>query len=530
MQSRADLRGAAGNAATAPAGARHAAPAPLALRVTGISKSFPGVRALSNVDFDLQSGEVHGFVGANGAGKSTLIRILTGAETADTGRIAFPEAEAAQGGAAQAGQQIASIYQELTIVPEMTVLSNAFLGNMPGQFGLVKRRAMLNRFAALCQSVGASLPPLARAGSLSVADQQLVEILRAVLSEKRILIMDEPTAPLGPHECQKLYDLIGKLRADGVSILFVSHDLDEVMRLCDRISVMRDGHCVAGAATGDWTKERLVAAMLGDVKIEHGRKSRFAQGREILRVEGLTVPGRVHDMGFCLHRGEILGIAGLVGSGRTELLRALAGADGQPQGRMTVHGAQQRLPATVREAMALGIVMVPEDRKGQGLVLQQSGAGNLVLPDLASDAPTAVVSRDRRRRRTADLARRMGLDPDRLADRALNLSGGNQQKLVLGKWLNLGPGILLLDEPTRGIDLGAKQEIFRSIRDLSDTGMGVILVSSDIEEVIEHSDRVLVMAAGRHLVTLNTAQANMETILGHIFAVNDGPAKQETEQ
>jgi ABC-type sugar transport system ATPase subunit len=513
-----------------PIAAEKAGAAALALRAVAVSKAFPGVLALAGVNFDLRRGEVHGLVGANGAGKSTFIRILTRAEMLDEGAIELPLADAPKGYESDRGGQIASIYQELTVIPEMTVLSNAFIGNMPARAGIANRAEMLRRFEEISSSIGISLPPKARAGRLSIADQQLIEILRAILSRKQIIIMDEPTAPLGPKECEKLYELIGRLRSEGVSIIYVSHNLDEVLRLCDRISVMREGRLIATRLSSEWTKETLVGAMLGDVKIVPGRKAAAAIREELLSVQGLSAPGRVHDMSFVLRQGEILGIAGLVGSGRTEVLRALAGADAGAKGRIILNGRTRPLPASVREAIGLGIVMAPEDRKGQGLVLKQSGRTNLILPDMNSDAKAAVINRRRRHERALRLARAMGFDAARLDAPALNLSGGNQQKLVLGKWLNRNPQILLLDEPTRGIDLGSKQEIFRTIRILGDQGMGVMLVSSDLEEVIEHSDRVLVMAGGRALAILDAAEATLEAILGRIFAVEERTGTREDQQ
>jgi ABC-type sugar transport system ATPase subunit len=357
------------------------------------------------------------------------------------------------------------------------------------------------------------------AGTLSVANQQMIEILRAVQTDQNVLIMDEPTAPLGPYERARLYDLISRLKESGVAIIFISHDLDEVLQLSDRVSVMREGLLVETRTAAKWTKDTLVQAMLGDVQIVPGKKRTQASEQELLHVSNLGLPGRLSDLSFGLHEGEILGIAGLVGAGRTEVLRSIAGAEPSSEGSMRFAGADCSWPRTVREAIGRGIVLAPEDRKRQGLVLSRSSLSNLMLADLYAVAAGFVIDRRKTRTRGETLARQLGFNAERLDTEALNLSGGNQQKLVLGKWLNRKPKILLLDEPTRGIDLGAKQEIFQAIRRLSDEGMGVILVSSDLEEVVEHSDRVLVMARGRQIEILDGHDATVERILNLIFAV-----------
>lgn len=496
----------------------------VAIRVRKVSKLFPGVQALRSVSFELATGEVHGLVGANGAGKSTLIRMLSGASTPDTGEIEVrgrpiffedPRAQRSNG--------IAAIYQELTIVPEMTALSNVFLGAVPHRFMITDRRKMERRFTELAEWMGLKISPYAKAGSLSVANQQMLEIMRAVQAEHSVIIMDEPTAPLGPFERARLYDLIGRLRANGVSIIFISHDLDEVLRLCGRVSVMRDGQLIATRLSSKWDKDSLVQAMLGDIQVVPGVRRDMGGAPEVLGVKGLGLPGRVFDISLSLHSGEVFGIAGLVGAGRTEVLRSIAGLEPSSEGRMTLDGREVAWPRTVREAIARGIVLAPEDRKRQGLVLSRSAEANLMLADLNGTARGARIDNRLRRERATALARDFGFDPARLDADALHLSGGNQQKLVLGKWLNRKPRILLLDEPTRGIDLGAKQEIFRTIRRLSDEGMAVILVSSDLEEVVEHSDRVLVMARGRPIGLLSGQEATVERILNLIFEVEERP-------
>jgi ABC-type sugar transport system ATPase subunit len=509
-----------------PADASAPEAAPVAVRLRHVSKSFPGVQALRDVSFDLLAGEVHGLVGANGAGKSTMIRMLSGASTPDSGEIEV-------GGAPLLNDDprhlraagISAIYQELTIIPQMTALSNAFLGAAPSCWGFTDLGRMRARYAELSLWMGVAISPSAKAGALPIASQQMLEIMRAVLADGRVLIMDEPTAPLGPFERERLYDLIGRLRARGVAIIFISHDLDEVLRLCDRISVMRDGRLVTTRPASSWSKDCLVQTMLGDTNIERA-PPRAAQKRPpMMSVQRLTVPDRVADISFDLAAGEVLGIAGLVGAGRSEVLRAIAGAELGSSGYLELDGAVLPWPQDVRSAIVRGIVMAPEDRKRQGLVLTRSALANLVLADLGAVARGPLIDGKLRRRVGEDLARGLGFNPVRLDAEALTLSGGNQQKLVIGKWLHRKPRVLLLDEPTRGIDLGAKQEIFQAIRRLRDQGMSVILVSSDLEEVVEHSDRVVVMARGRQIATLEAAEASVERILNLIFAVERRPSE-----
>jgi ABC-type sugar transport system ATPase subunit len=494
----------------------------VAIRVRNVSKSFPGVQALRSVNFELLTGEVHGLVGANGAGKSTFIRVLSGASQPDTGEIEVQGSPLLfEDPRRQRSAGIAAIYQELTIIPEMSVLSNAFLGNVPHRLFLTDKRRMERRFLALSNWMGLHIPPHVNAGTLSVASQQMLEILRAVQTDQNVLIMDEPTAPLGPNERAKLYGLVGRLKETGVAIIFISHDLDEVLKVSDRVSVMREGRLIESRTAAKWSKDTLVQAMLGDVQIVPGMKRSHAAAEELLHVGNLSLPGRLSGLSFGLQRGEILGIAGLVGAGRTEVLRCIAGAEPSVKGSMRFGGVDCVWPRTIREAIARGIVLAPEDRKIQGLVLSRSSLSNLMLADLHAVASGSIIDRKKMRAGGGALARQTGFDPQRLDTDALNLSGGNQQKLVLGKWLNRRPKVLLLDEPTRGIDLGAKQEIFQAIRRLSDEGMGVILVSSDLEEVVEHSDRVLVMARGRQIELLDGQEATVERILNLIFAVEN---------
>jgi ABC-type sugar transport system ATPase subunit len=507
-----------------PIGNKRVSESTLAIRVRNVSKSFPGVQALRKVSFVLETGEVHGLIGANGAGKSTFIRMLSGASTPDTGDIEVQGLPISfEDPRAQRDNGIAAIYQELTIIPEMSALSNVFLGEVPNRWFIVDRRGMEKRFRELAQWMGVKISPHAKANTLSVANQQMLEIMRAVHAEHDVIIMDEPTAPLGPFERSRLYELIGRLKENNVSVIFISHDLDEVLRLCDRVSVMRDGQLIETRPSAAWTKDTLVKSMLGDIQIVAGRKRERQQVKELLRVENLSLPGKASGISFELGESDVLGIAGLVGAGRTEVLRSVAGLEPLAEGRMAIDGQECRWPRSVRDAIESGIALAPEDRKREGLVLSRSALSNLLLADIGSVSKGPVISPAARRATATMLAKQIGFDPKRLDTDALHLSGGNQQKLVIGKWLHRRPRILLLDEPTRGIDLGAKQEIFQTIRALSDEGMGVVLVSSDLEEVVEHSDRILVMARGKQIATLDGHEASVERILNLIFAVENRP-------
>ena len=499
----------------------------VALRARGIHKSFPGVRALRDVDFDLRAGEVHGLVGENGAGKSTLAKIITGAYDADAGRVDAHGHEVRRGdlrGRRRAG--IAAIYQELTIVPEMSAAANVFLGR-PQRRGLFISRSDMHRaFRQLTTRLGLTIDPDARAASLSVANQQMLEIMRALAADHRILIMDEPTASLGPAERERLYETIRGLREAGVATVYISHNLDEVLALCDRVSVMRDGELVATGAVERWTKESLVTAMLGRVLVKpQPRRRTIAEGEEeeeeVLRVEGLSVPPVLEDISFTLGRGEILGLGGLVGSGRSELLRALAGAEAGADGRLFVRGQERPWPRTVRSALAMGIALAPEERKSQGLVVSLSAAANVSLTDMQAVASGPVLRERRRLQRAEEIMRPLGFDTSRLREAAGSLSGGSQQKLVVGKWLHRRPEVLLMDEFARGIDVGAKAEMLAVITRLAAEGMSMIIVSSELDELVEAADRVLVLARRRVIGGFGRADASVERILRLVFEVEE---------
>jgi rhamnose transport system ATP-binding protein len=491
---------------------------PPAIRIRGLTKSFPGVAALRSVDLDVRQGEVHGLVGENGAGKSTLIKHLTGLYTPDEGSIELfghpmenRDARALQ----QAG--IGIIYQERSILPELTAAANVFLGWQKTWGPFISHRATTKRFRELADRLGVALDPDARAGSLSVAGQQLLEIMRALERDHRILIMDEPATSLGEPERERLYGVISDLRRQGLSIIFISHDLEDVLLLCDRVSVMRDGALVATRPAADWSEASLVAAMLGDVDLSRSITRSPPLADEEMRIESLSIASVVSDVSFTLRSGEIFGLAGLVGAGRTEILRALAGIDRPLAGRMFLGGSEVAWPRSVAAALGYGIALAPEDRKSQGLILGLSGETNVVLSNLKSVSVGGIISDRRLRHEATDVMAALAFDTARLGEPAGNLSGGNQQKLVIGKWLNRKPKILLLDEPTQGIDVGAKAEIYKVVSELANKGMAVILVSSEFEEIVNICDRALVLGGGRSLGVLGREQLSLAKIFDRLF-------------
>lgn len=491
------------------------------LSLHGLHKRFPGVHALKGVDFDLLAGEVHALVGENGAGKSTLIKMITGALHPDEGVVKLGGVRVEELGTHdRRAAGVNAIYQELNIVPAMSAASNVFLDMPPMKGPFLDRKAAAAHFGALCQRLEVSIPPDIPARSLSIADRQMIEIMRALSRDAKILIMDEPTATLGPSERQKLYSVIAGLREEGKGIIFISHDLDEVLGVSDRITVMRNGAVVDQGPRPAWTRERMVHAMVGDARGTLEPRATDNLGETVLRIDRLALPGRLSDVSLSLRKGEILGIAGLVGAGRSELLRSIAGLEPAARAEaFEIDGSGGRpLPRNVRDAIGQGIVLVPEDRKNEGFVPLLDGDSNVALSDLGSVTKLSFVNRAGRHSLARSVAKAVGFAPERLSTPVRNLSGGNQQKLVIGKWLHIGPKVLLLDEPTRGVDIGAKADLYRAIRDLTKDGLSVILVSSELEEVLEHSDRIAVLTNRTITETLDRKDATMERVLSLIFA------------
>ncbi len=480
-------------------------PSPL-LALRGIGKSFLGVRVLDGVDLQVRPGEVHAVVGENGAGKSTLMKVVSGAHQPDEGTVEFagaPRTFRSPREARQAG--IGIVYQELTLLPERTVAENVWLGREPLRRGLVDRRAMLSHTAELLASIGeGSIPPDMRVGRLGVAQQQVVEIVKALALDARLLIMDEPTAALADHEVDQLYALVRRLQEQGIGVLYVSHRLKEVFDLSSRITVLKDGRAVAALDTADTSADQLVRHMVGRELSSYYPAP--AKPQELGPVR-LTVRGagnrKLRGIDLRLRAGEVLGVGGLQGSGRSALARALFGAAPFSTGRVTVDGAPLRLRSP-RAAIRAGIAYVSEDRKGEGIVAEQSVLDNALLavravrPGRVGRAvPPGRVGRGARTARVRELLAAVELRSAGEDQEIRFLSGGNQQKVVLARWLALAPRILLFDEPTRGIDVGAKSAIHDLVRRLARDGAAVLMVSSELPELLGMSDRIIVMRDGR---------------------------------
>ena len=490
-----------------------------------VEKTYGAIRALHPVDLEVRPGTIHALVGQNGAGKSTLLGILAGRTRAGAGTIeVFGKPEALGDPRTARRASIIAIYQELTIVPALSAVANVFLGQTLSSGGLLSEAAMRRRFLELARRLDVRIPPEAEARTLSIADQQILEIMRAVQSEARIILFDEPTAALAPAERTALFRLMRDLRRNGHTMLYVSHNLDEVLDISDDVTVFRNGRRIASSAVAEWSKPKLVGAMLGeDVgDIYHRRTGRRPAGdRPLLRAKGVDVPGAIGGVDLTLRPGEVVGIGGLVGSGRTTLLRALAGLEPAAKGNLWIDGEKRPWPRRPHDARALGIALVPEDRKLQGLVLGMSAMENIALPRLRDATRHGLLSDARMREAAERVSSLFRLDPSRLRHPVHQLSGGNQQKALLARWRYCRPKVLLVDEPTRGIDIGAKGEILDCLRAFADDGIGVVIVSSELEEIVAVADRVLVLAEGRTAGQLDarSGEVSVAAILNDAFRV-----------
>ena len=468
------------------------------LEMRGIGKRFPGVTALDRVSLLLHRGEVLALAGENGAGKSTLMKVLGGAHQPDEGTIEIlgaPQRFASVADSKEAG--IAIIHQELMLAPNLDIAGNVFLGGEARPLGLVsplRRRRMEKAADDLLRRVGLAHSARTPVARLTIGERQMVEIAKALAQNARILVMDEPTSSLTLSESARLFEIVRALRDEGIAIVYISHRMDELLSLADRLMVLRDGRNVGELSRADATRDRIVQMMVGrDLQQSEARRPPASTRDEaFLVVEDLLVPGARTPVSFTAARGEILGFAGLVGSGRTELMQTLFGATPALGGSVRLAG-ETFLPARPREAISRGICLAPEDRKRHGLVLPLSIARNTTLPSIHAHSRFGFLDSRRERRVAAEEVARFRVKTHSIEKRAGDLSGGNQQKVVLGKWLATKPRVLILDEPTRGIDVGAKAEIYRHMSALADEGMTILMVSSDMEEVLEMSDRVVVM-------------------------------------
>lgn len=486
------------------------------LEAINLSKTFPGVQALQDVSLTLRPGEVHALVGENGAGKSTLIKVLAGVYSADAGEVRLagnPVTIRSVRDAQQLG--ISVIYQEPALVPALSVAENILLGREPGTRipGVVARRALMAEAQALLRRLGSPLDPAARVRDLGISWQQVVEIAKALSVDARVVIMDEPTAALTSQETHQLFAIVRELTAHGRAVLFISHALEEVFEIADRVTVLRDGKLVTTADVRELDRASLVRLMIGRAVDESASRARPVNGREVLRVEGLSREGLLDNVSFTLHEGEILGIAGLVGSGRTELARAVIGADAVDRGAVYVDG-RSFLARSPSRALAAGVAMVPEDRKRDGLVETFSTSANVSLANYPAISRAGVwIDPIRERQLAMHIIERLRVHPPVPDWRVRELSGGNQQKVVLGKWLSRNPRVLLIDEPTRGVDVGARDELYQVMDELARSGMAILMISSYLPEILRMSDRILVMREGRLVAELPRAAANEERLM-----------------
>ncbi|BDE05309.1 ribose import ATP-binding protein RbsA 2 [Vulcanimicrobium alpinum] len=510
-----------------------APPAAPLLRMTGIAKAFPGVKALDGVTFDVNAGEVHALVGENGAGKSTLMKILAGAQPADAGEIVIDGTVVAIDGPKAAERLgIGMIYQEFNLVPDFGVVENIVLGNEPRRGVLLDRAAAHEQATRVLADLGIALPLDVPARRLTVAQQQLTEIAKALARHARLIVMDEPTAALTEREIDALFGLIGKLKAQGVAFVYISHRLEELPRIADRITVLRDGKAIETRPIAQMPQDEMIRLMVGRSLEAHFPEVPpvAPDARVVLDVKGLSAHGSVpvHDVTFSVRAGEVVGLAGLVGAGRTDIVRAIAGADIPTSGEIAVEG-KRVIVRSPHDAIAAGIALITEDRKAQGLVLGMSVRENTTLASLKRFVRGAFVDRSVETATTNEEIAELRIRTPSSEQIVRNLSGGNQQKVVLAKWLVDRAHVFLFDEPTRGIDVGAKAEIYALMVELLQRGAAIVMVSSELPEVLGMSHRVLVVRGGRIQAELARGEATSENVIAAAAAVKAAPAKAAPE-
>lgn len=468
------------------------------LKAVGISKQFPGVRALRNVDFEIHPGEVIGLVGENGAGKSTLMKLLSGVYPFDSGSIELNGQQYRPQSPAEAqALGISTIYQELALIPYLTVAENIFLNREPRlMLGLVNYSKMNRDSEELLAELGTKIPVTRQLNSLPIAAQQMVEIAKAISRSAQLIIMDEPTSSLASSDIDVLFALIKRLKARGIAVIFIGHRMEEVLGIADRIIVMRDGERVGTLPIAEASEEQIIRLMVGR-KVELYPKQPSEITTPVLEVRNLSDGKFIESVNFVVRRGEIVGMAGLIGAGRTEVARMIFGADDKSSGQLLIDGVEQKITSP-SDAVRAGIGLIPEDRKLQGLVLDMDVKENITLSILRwISGWFGWVRGDKRRELSDDYRRRLGIQTPGLWQITRNLSGGNQQKVVIAKWLCMNPKLLILDEPTRGIDIGAKAEVHGLMSQLAAQGMGILMISSELPEIMGMSDRALVMCNGR---------------------------------
>ncbi len=496
----------------------------LILNMRNISKSFPGVQALDRVSLEVGRGEVHGLLGENGAGKSTLMKILSGAYRPDSGSIEYNGQLIHIASPHQAQQHgIVTIYQEFNLVPSLTIAENVFMGREPGPWRFIDWTAMKRQTRELTERIGIDIDPMTIVRNLTVAEQQMVEIAKALSMDSRLIIMDEPTSALSSQEVEQLFQIIRDLKAQGLSIIFITHRLEEVLEICDRITVLRDGQNVGSRSVEDVTVNDIISMMVGRSADElfHREETRYEQNEVVLRVTGLSRTGTaqdpnatvLEDISFEVYRGEILGIAGLVGAGRTELARVIFGADAFSSGTIEIDNKPVRIKSP-RDAIRHGIGLVPEDRKQQALFLALAVRENLSIAVLGRMLNWHLFVRQNEELDLVDEYRRaLDIRMSSPEQKVINLSGGNQQKVVIARWLAMQPKVLIVDEPTRGIDVAAKAEVHGLLDELARNGIGVVMISSELPEILAMSDRIITMREGRLTGVVAREEATEELLM-----------------
>ena len=485
------------------------------LRATDVEKSYAGVHALRNASFELRSGEVHALIGENGAGKSTLIKIITGAVEPDAGEIQLNETRISNNSPRVAKQLgIAAIYQQPALFPELSVAENIAIGvEQSSAFGRIDWRGRRRGAAELLARVGARIDPDSEAGSLTMPQQQLVEIARALGAKARVLIMDEPTASLSEEDTQNLFSVIRQLRSEGVGIIYISHRLEELPMIADRVTVLRDGRTIDTRQMVEVSRDQLIQLMVGRELSAVFPKKKVEIGEVILELRGLGCSASgIHDVNLTVRAGEMVGLAGLVGGGRTELARAVFGLTPADQGEILLRGEQKKV-SNVAQAIESGIAYVPEDRRRHGVILDLAISANITLASLERFSRRGALDLARERETAADYTRKLGIKTPAIFAPVTTLSGGNQQKVALSRWLVTRPAVLILDEPTQGIDVGAKSEVHALMTELAAQGVAILMISSELPEVLGMSDRIAVMHGGTIVATLDRSEATQEKIL-----------------
>jgi ribose transport system ATP-binding protein len=483
------------------------------LETKNITKKFPGVTAIDDVSLTFRVGEVHAIVGENGAGKSTLMKVLAGSIIADQGKIIY-EGETfvsfTPQGAISRG--ISTIYQEFSLIPLISVGENIFLGQKHQHSGYYNPKLVNKKARELMTKFGINLDPSAIVADLSPAQQQMVEILRAISRKVKILIMDEPSAPLAYHEIEILFNVIRRLKKEGVSIVYISHRMDEIFLIADTVSILRDGCFIDTLPVADTNKDELIKLIVGRNIEQLFPEREYKPGPVFFEIKGLNRANILHNINFAVHKGEIVGIGGLVGSGRTELVRSIFGADPIDNGETYISGKKQKIKSPL-DAIRAGIVLIPEDRKNQGIIKKMSVADNITLAIIKTISHLFVIKRSKKNNIVNEYIERLNIKISSKNEKVLNLSGGNQQKVVISKMMATNADIIILDEPTRGIDIGAKHEIYEIMNNLALTGKTIIMISSDMVELLGISDRLIVMREGKIMGELGKNDFIQETVL-----------------